>query len=178
MSKHYELVIYTASLRQYADPLMDIIDPEGLCTSRLFRDHCTLHDMVYVKDLSQLGRHANNVILIDNSPNSYKLQPQNAVPIKTWYDDPEDVELSLLLPFLTELAYVPDVRTILSQCVTFGNTGEIDEDRLDTDLGLIAIKHMKQNQSDGTIDWSRIQDFDSTEEQGQKIERTTTNKTN
>jgi hypothetical protein len=49
------------------------------------------------------------------------------------------------MPFLIELAYVPDVRTILSQCVTFGNTGEIDEDRLDTDLGLTAIKLLKQN---------------------------------
>ena len=27
MAEHYELVIYTASLRQYADPLMDILDP-------------------------------------------------------------------------------------------------------------------------------------------------------
>jgi RNA polymerase II subunit A small phosphatase-like protein len=93
MSKHYEIVIYTASLKQYADPLMDILDPERLCTSRLFREHCTLHDMVYVKDMSLLGRHAMNVLLVDNSPNSYKLQPQNAVPIKTWYEDPEDLEL-------------------------------------------------------------------------------------
>jgi hypothetical protein len=44
------------------------------------------------------------------------------------------------MPFLTELAYVSDVRTILSKCVTFGNTGEIDEDRLDPELGLTAIK--------------------------------------
>lgn len=49
------------------------------------------------------------------------------------------------MSFLTELAYVPDVRTILSQCVTFGNTGEIDEDRLDIDLGITAIKLMRQN---------------------------------
>jgi carboxy-terminal domain RNA polymerase II polypeptide A small phosphatase len=52
LSKYYELVIYTASLSQYADPLMDIIDPEGYCTARLFREHCTYQDGVYVKDLS------------------------------------------------------------------------------------------------------------------------------
>lgn len=93
MSKHYEVVIYTASLKQYADPLLDILDPKKLCTSRLYREHCTFYDNVYVKDLSLLGRNAKNMILVDNSPDSYKLQSQNAVPIKTWYDDPDDTEL-------------------------------------------------------------------------------------
>lgn len=44
MSKHYEVIIYTASLSKYADPLMNILDPEKLCTSRLFREHCTFLD--------------------------------------------------------------------------------------------------------------------------------------
>ena len=30
MAKYYELVIFTASLSKYADPLMDILDPNGL----------------------------------------------------------------------------------------------------------------------------------------------------
>lgn len=72
LSQHYELVIYTASLAQYADPLMDIIDPNGLCTRRLFREHCTNEGGVYVKDLSQLGRPLSSVLLLDNSANSYK----------------------------------------------------------------------------------------------------------
>ena len=44
MAKHYEVIIYTASLSKYADPLMNILDPEKLCTSRLFREHCTWLD--------------------------------------------------------------------------------------------------------------------------------------
>ena len=32
MFKHYELVIFTASLSKYAEPLMKIIDPEGMCS--------------------------------------------------------------------------------------------------------------------------------------------------
>jgi len=35
------------------------------------------------------------------------------------------------MPFLSKLAYVDDVRQILTKCVTFGKTGEIDEDVLD-----------------------------------------------
>ena len=87
MSKYYELVIFTASLSKYANPLMDILDPEGLCTARLFREHCTYDDRVYVKDMSIIGRRIEDVILIDNSPNSYRPQPENAVPILSWYDD-------------------------------------------------------------------------------------------
>ncbi len=73
MSKHYEIVIFTASLSKYATPLLDILDPDELCTSRLFREHCQYIDMTYMKDMSKLGRRIEDVILIDNSPNSYKL---------------------------------------------------------------------------------------------------------
>ena len=41
MAKYYEVVIFTASLSKYADPLMDILDKEGVAPQRLFREHCT-----------------------------------------------------------------------------------------------------------------------------------------
>ena len=72
MAKYYELVIFTASLSKYANPLMDILDPSTLCTSRLFREHCHYQNGVYMKDMSCLGRRIEDVILIDNSPNSYR----------------------------------------------------------------------------------------------------------
>ena len=58
MAKHYELVIFTASLSKYANPLMDILDPDHLCTDRLFREHCKFipEERIYVKDMSWLGR--------------------------------------------------------------------------------------------------------------------------
>ena len=52
MAKYFEVCIFTASLSKYANPLMDILDPEGLCTGRLFREHCNYLDRVYVKDMS------------------------------------------------------------------------------------------------------------------------------
>ena len=44
MSEYYEVVIFTASLSKYANPLMDILDPNKYCTSRLFREHCAFID--------------------------------------------------------------------------------------------------------------------------------------
>lgn len=140
VSKIYEVVIYTASLSQYADPLMDIIDPQNLCTARLFREHCTQIDGVYAKDLSQLGRSLRDLILIDNSPNSYKLQQQNALPISSWYDDQEDYELSWLVPFLQGLVLVPDVRSILSKCVVLQPKETLSEDIIDMHYGMELLK--------------------------------------
>eukprot|EP00922_Rhytidocystis_sp_ex-Travisia-forbesii_P066151 GHVS01098221.1.p1 GENE.GHVS01098221.1~~GHVS01098221.1.p1 ORF type:complete len:122 (-),score=8.82 GHVS01098221.1:21-386(-) len=52
-------------LLQYADPLMDELDPSRLCRWRLFRESCTLINGSYVKDLSKLGRDLKNVVIID-----------------------------------------------------------------------------------------------------------------
>ncbi|CBZ55046.1 hypothetical protein NCLIV_054710 [Neospora caninum Liverpool] len=41
VSSLYEVVIFTASLQTYADPLIDLLDPKGLCPYRLFRSSCS-----------------------------------------------------------------------------------------------------------------------------------------
>jgi Dullard-like phosphatase family protein len=115
VNEDYELIIFTASLAKYADPLLDKLDPYSLLRLRLFRESCTYHNGSYVKDLSRLGRDMKDVIIIDNSPMSYLFQPQNAVPIKSWFDDMEDRELLELLPALEYLAKVDDVTTKLGK---------------------------------------------------------------
>ncbi len=60
LSEHFELVIYTASLSKYADPLLDWLDPKRLCHYRLFREHCTFFQGIFVKDLSRTNRPLEN----------------------------------------------------------------------------------------------------------------------
>ncbi len=90
MSKHFELVVFTASLSKYAEPLMLQLDPENFCSYKLFREHCTFYNNAFVKDLTQLGRSMKDVIIVDNSPVAYLFQPENAMPAVSWYDDPND----------------------------------------------------------------------------------------
>jgi RNA polymerase II subunit A small phosphatase-like protein len=115
----FEVVVFTASiakvrLRQYANPLIDKLDSYSVVSSRLFRESCVFCKGSYVKDLSLVGRDLAQCVIIDvspsqNSPNSYSFQPENAIPITSWYDDPEDTELYRLLPVLDRLARSRDV---------------------------------------------------------------------
>lgn len=117
MTRYYEVVIFTASLPKYADPLIDLLDKHNYRFLKLFREHCTYADNSFLKDLSRIGRDAANMIIIDNSPNSYRLQPENALPVTSWYDKKDDRELYALVPVLEKLSRVGDVRYFLRQFV-------------------------------------------------------------
>lgn len=96
----YEIIVFTASLAKYADPLLDLLDTHNVIRGRLFREACVLHEGSYVKDLSILGRDPGSIIIVDNSPASYLFQPENALPCESFIDDPKDTELFMLLEYL------------------------------------------------------------------------------
>ena len=121
MGKLYEIVIFTASMSKYADPLITILDTTKVVEHRLFREHCTYIDGTFVKDLNRLGRTLRNVLLVDNSPVCFSLQQENGIPIKSWYDDKYDVELYNFIPTLSCLAYCSDVRTIVPFMIEDGH---------------------------------------------------------
>ena len=117
MSKLYEIVIFTASISKYAGPLLDILDKEKFCSFRLFREHCTLLNSSFVKDLKKLGRDLKDIIIVDNSPLAYLLNSDNGLPILTWFDDRNDQELYKITPVLEFLSGVPDVREYIGKIV-------------------------------------------------------------
>jgi RNA polymerase II subunit A small phosphatase-like protein len=65
VSSLYELVIFTASMPKYANPLLEILDHNNYCTSRLFRESCLCQNGVFIKDLSNIGRDLKDVIILD-----------------------------------------------------------------------------------------------------------------
>ncbi|RMD41054.1 hypothetical protein DV735_g4088, partial [Chaetothyriales sp. CBS 134920] len=111
----FEVVVFTASVSKYGDPLLDQLDIHHVVHHRLFRESCYNHQGNYVKDLSQVGRDLKETIIIDNSPTSYIFHPQHAVPISSWFSDAHDNELLDLIPVLEDLAgpQVPDVSLVL-----------------------------------------------------------------
>ncbi|CAE7313546.1 PSR1 [Symbiodinium natans] len=127
VAKLYEVAIFTASTSLYANALLDVLDQRGWIQHRLFREACTRYKEGYVKDLSLLGRNLNDVIIVDNMPVCYALQPENAIPIRTWKHDPEDTELMDLLPILLSLAHVEEIPRMLKEILAY----EASEDDAD-----------------------------------------------
>lgn len=111
----FEVVVFTASVAKYGDPLLDKLDFYHSVHHRLFRDSCYNYQGNFIKNLSQLGRPLADLIIIDNSPASYIFHPQHSIPISSWFSDTHDNELLDLLPFLEDLSKesVDDVGVVL-----------------------------------------------------------------
>ncbi|MCO5611822.1 hypothetical protein L7F22_066081 [Adiantum nelumboides] len=114
MSSRYELVVFTASTKSYANAIIDKLDPKRLIKHRLHREFCTFSDGGLVKDLTTLGRDLHRVILLDNTPHCYSLQPLNGLAISSFFNDKEDTELIQLIPFLSLIAELDDVTISLN----------------------------------------------------------------
>jgi len=125
MSELFEIVIFTASLSHYADPVIDFLargmnqhlNEPGDIKLRLYRESCLFLRGLYVKDLSRLGRKLEHTVIVDNSPASFLLQPEHGIPIKSWFSDTSDRELSGLhdsLLYLVDSESVAEWRSKLS----------------------------------------------------------------
>eukprot|EP01101_Sappina_pedata_P005763 TRINITY_DN2717_c0_g1_i1.p1 TRINITY_DN2717_c0_g1~~TRINITY_DN2717_c0_g1_i1.p1 ORF type:complete len:291 (+),score=61.01 TRINITY_DN2717_c0_g1_i1:97-969(+) len=85
VSEWYDIIIFTASLRQYADPVIDRLDPNRYAKKRLFRESCRLMNGSFVKDFNHAGFDLPTTIIVDNSPVSYVVNQDNAIPIDHFY---------------------------------------------------------------------------------------------
>lgn len=69
---------------------------------------------MFVKNLTLVDPDLSRVCLVDNSPASFLMHPDNGIPIESWTQDKSDTSLLDLLPFLDALRFADDVRSILS----------------------------------------------------------------
>jgi RNA polymerase II subunit A small phosphatase-like protein len=114
IAREFEPFIFTASVAEYAIPVIQTLLPCFPAERILSRMHCTVLNGQIVKDLGIFQRDLARMIIIDNLPESFAMQPANGVTISTWIGDPTDgVLLQEVVPFLRFCGRVSDVRTIL-----------------------------------------------------------------
>jgi import inner membrane translocase subunit TIM50 len=116
MAQYYELVVYTAQLPTYADPILDRLDPGRLVQYRLYRDSTQYVGGRHVRDLSKLNRDLGQVLLVTADPNAAALQPDSAIKLPKWtLEAGGDTMLLDLIPFLEAIVRtsVPDVRAVV-----------------------------------------------------------------
>ena len=72
ISKWFNLVIFTASVQEYADPVIDWLEADRkYFSARYYRQHCTFRHGAFIKDLSSVEPDLSKVMILDNSPLSY-----------------------------------------------------------------------------------------------------------
>jgi Dullard-like phosphatase family protein len=106
MSEHFEVVIFTASMKYYADRILRVLDPQRKFVSHVFyRESCarTKGDKL-VKDLTAFTKvPVEDMILVDNNMYCIWPQPSNGVPIINFEFNQADRELEKLERFLVKL---------------------------------------------------------------------------
>jgi len=116
VSELFEVVVFTAAPKCYAEPILDRLDPHRtLFAHRLYEDSCRKVGHRYIKDLRVMGRDLSSLLLVDNTPYVFSYQLDNGVPIKSFRGQNHDRELVKLLDFLELVAYhsPADVRPYL-----------------------------------------------------------------
>ncbi|EEE62692.1 hypothetical protein OsJ_17495 [Oryza sativa Japonica Group] len=104
-------------LPEYASLVLDRLDPRGaLFAHRLYRGACRdAGDGRLVKDLAATGRDLRRAVIVDDNPNAYSLQPDNAVPVAPFIDDADDHELERVMGILSIAAEFDDVRDAIKR---------------------------------------------------------------
>ena len=137
LSEFYEIIIFTAALQNYADLIISGLDPDGVVSDKLYRQHTINKDNSYIKDLEKLGRDIKKVIIIDNISENFSKQPQNGLNICDFEGNEYDEELKYLKEDLIKLIklkpndvrlYLKDIQKKMDKrAILFKNLNENDK---------------------------------------------------
>ena len=123
VSKYFVVGIFTASVKAYADAVIDYLDPnKNLIQFRLYRNNCiNVNDKIFVKDLRIIkGVDIKDIILLDNSIYSFSAQINNGILVNSFFNDKNDIELYNVLGYLLNfLVKAEDVRVVNEQFFNF-----------------------------------------------------------
>lgn len=123
VSKYFVVGIFTASVKAYADAVIDYLDPnKNLIQFRLYRNNCiNVNDKIFVKDLRIIkGIDIKDIILLDNSIYSFSAQINNGILVNSFFNDKNDIELYNVLGYLLNfLIKAEDVRVVNEQFFNF-----------------------------------------------------------
>jgi import inner membrane translocase subunit TIM50 len=105
MARYYEIVIFTSNIAGTAEPIIMALDKDNVVIHRLYREATKFQGGVHIKDLSALNRDLKKVIIVDDDPKAFQLQPSNAIHVPTFKNamDKSDTTLEDLTPFLAAL---------------------------------------------------------------------------
>jgi TFIIF-interacting CTD phosphatase-like protein len=100
----FEIDIFTAAIKRYADNIVDKLDPnDEYINYRFYREHCIYEGTKTVKKLVRMGRELNKIIFVDNIKYNAKYNMDNLYHVSSWKDDVYDEEMIKLQDLLIEI---------------------------------------------------------------------------
>ena len=107
VSEFYEIIIFTAGMKEYANLVLDIIEKKigkKIFDYKLFREHTFIdNSQNYIKDLSKIGRNLENILIIDNTKENFVFQPENGILISSFIIDNNSLNIKQKDKCLLEL---------------------------------------------------------------------------
>ena len=132
--QEFDLVIFTASDKQYANEIIDFIEKDKkYFKMRLYRNHCLfIEPGLYIKDLRIFSDYKNieDIIILDNSLFSFANQLKNGILITSFFSDLNDTFLENVKCYLEYIKIQKDIRLMNKESFRFE---EIKEDIIRND---------------------------------------------
>ncbi|KAF0696263.1 Aste57867_12961 [Aphanomyces stellatus] len=129
LSRHYEIVLFSNESQGLIEEVLVKLNHKGCAFHYLYRDATHYYNNAHVKDLRPMNRDIKRIIVIDQDPAQFQLQPENAICVKPYTDgqDRSDRELKDLIPFLVAIAEgkVQDVPKVL---IDFADSDGVNRD--------------------------------------------------
>ena len=135
-SKLYNLILFTAADKIYAEKALKIIDEKNeFFILRFFRHHCVyINNSIILKNLHFFrDLDFRNVLIIDNNPEHFFCHLRNVMPIVPFFGEKDDEELLKVNMFLEDVWAFEDFRKVLRKsfhmeklrdCEIFENSAE------------------------------------------------------
>ena len=108
---YYEIVSFTNESKYSSNSIIKQIEARNKYFDyNLYREHLTLHEKEFIKDISKLGRDIKKIIIVDNNANNFKLNHENGIKICPYFGDSSNndtvlFELKKLLIMFYKLGY-------------------------------------------------------------------------
>ncbi|KAG5492679.1 hypothetical protein JKF63_01258 [Porcisia hertigi] len=88
----FEVIVWTAGERDYAKCVLEEINEDHIIEHLVYRHEKWFHGENYTKDLRQLGRDLNYTLMIENTPDCVRANPQNSIIVEDFEVLPETTE--------------------------------------------------------------------------------------
>lgn len=92
MDECCEVIVWTAGERKYAKAILQEINTDNIIKHLIYRHKAWFDPKDYTKDLCRLGRDLDYVLIIENTPDCVRVNPQNGIIVEDFEGVPVDSE--------------------------------------------------------------------------------------